>query len=106
MTKSKGRPPQSQIRQNVVEILHYLGSAYGYQICKKYMEIFPAATKRVIYYHLHKGIELGEFAIDRIQKETGEYSWGSQVERVYYKLGKNAKPRGDPQVKEAIKSQK
>ncbi len=96
----KGRPPRSQIRQNIVEILYSLGRAYGYQISKIYMRTYPPATRRVIYYHLVKGLELGEFEIDKVEKETGEFSWGSTSEKTYYKLGKNAKPQGDLQITE------
>ena len=98
----KGRPPQSEIRQNIVEILYNLGSAYGYQISKLYRKIFAPATQRVMYYHLKKGIELGEFQVDKVVHEKGNFSWGSTAEKTYYKLGKNARPKGDIQVKEAI----
>lgn len=106
MAKSKGRPPQSEIRQNMIELLHYLGSDYGYQICKNYFKVFPPVTRRVIYYHLKKGLDLGEFAIDRVEKEQGEYSWGTMAEKIYYKLGKKAKPRGNPAIKEALRKPK
>lgn len=98
----RGRPPQSQIRQNIVEILYILGSAYGYQISKLYQQLFAPATRRVIYYHLRKGIDLGEFEVDRIEREKGDFSWGTIAEKTYYKLGKSAKPRGDKRVREAV----
>lgn len=100
----KGRPPQSQIRQNMIEILYVLGSAYGYHISKIYQQLFAPVTRRVIYYHLRKGIELGEFEIDRVEHEKGEFSWGTIAEKTYYKLGKNAKPRGNQRVVEAVSS--
>jgi hypothetical protein len=100
--KTKGRPPQSEIRQNMIELLHVLGSAYGYQLSKLYADLFPSATRRVIYYHLQKGVSLGEFEVDRVEHETGDFSWGSVAEKTYYKLGKNAKPRGDPRVKAVV----
>lgn len=100
--EQRGRPPQSQIRQNIIEILYYCQSAYGYQISKFYAQLFPAATRRVIYYHLNKGIELGEFEIDRVERETGDFSWGNTVEKTYYRLGKSAKPQGDMRVREAL----
>ncbi len=99
----RGRPPQSQIRQNMVELMYILGSAYGYQLSKLYQQIFAPATRRVIYYHLRKGIDLGEFEIDRVEHEKGDFSWGTVAEKTYYKLGKNAKPRGDQRIKAAIK---
>jgi hypothetical protein len=98
----RGRPPQSKIRQNMIEILNVLGSAYGYQISKIYEQLFASATRRVIYYHLKKGVELNEFEIDRVEHEKGDFSWGRIAEKTYYKLGKNAKPRGDARVREAI----
>lgn len=94
----RGRPTYSKVRQNVVEILNILGSAYGYQIYKSYKDIFPAVTLRVIYYHLAKGQQLGEFEISGVKKTKGEYSWGGEAEKIYYKLGPKAKPTLDPLV--------
>ncbi len=65
----KGRPVQSQIRQNIIEILFFLKKGYGYNIYKVYKKIFPNTTMRSIYYHLKKGTELGEFKINKIEKE-------------------------------------
>lgn len=95
----RGRPVGSNVRQNILEILYFLGSAHGYHIYKVYRQIFPKITLRAIYYHLKKGIELEELEVDEIQKETGDYSWGSEAEKIYYKLGKKAKPKIDPRVK-------
>lgn len=95
----KGRPPQSSIRQNIVEILNHLPQGYGYQICKIYKDLFPQATRRVIYYHLKKGVDLGEFQIKKIEAEQGDYSWGSTAQKIYYSLGQKAQPQGLPQVK-------
>jgi len=95
----RGRPVKSQIRQNIVEILFFLGKGYGYEINKIYQEIFPGCTREVIYYHLKKGAKLGEFTIEEIKQEKGDYSWGTVVEKVYYRLGPNAKPSGDERVK-------
>lgn len=99
----RGRPSGSIIRQNIVEILYYIGSAHGYHISKLYPRIFPAVTRRVIYYHMRKGVSLGEFDIDKIEREQGDFSWGSVAEKTYYKLGKNAKPIGDELVKVVVK---
>ena len=98
----KGRPVKSQIRQNIVEILHYLGDGYGYQIAKMYNEIFPTVTQRSIYYHLRKGILTREIEIHKIEQEKGDFSWGSVVEKKYYILGKNAEPKGEKKVKEFL----
>ena len=99
----RGRPNRSVIRQNIVEILFYVGSAHGYHISKIYPRLFPAVTRRVIYYHLQKGMSLGEFEIDRVEREHGNFSWGSVAEKTYYKLGKQAKPMGNQQIREMIK---
>jgi hypothetical protein len=95
----RGRPIGSSVRQNMIEVLYFLGSAHGYHIFKVYKQIFPKITLRGIYYHLKKGLQLGEFEVDEIQKEQGDYSWGGEAEKKYYKLGKSAKPRADPRVK-------
>jgi len=100
---ARGRPVRSEIRQNVIEILHYLGKGYGYQICKIYQEIFPAVTQRSIYYHLRKGTQTREIIVNQIKEEKGDFSWGSTVEKIYYELGEAAEPKGEPRVKEFLK---
>lgn len=96
----RGRPIGSLVRQNVVELLAVLGKAYGYTLHKAYLEIFPACTREVIYYHLKQGAKLGEFEVNEIKQEKGNYSWGTVVEKTYYKLGPKAMPKGDMRVKE------
>ena len=96
----RGRPVKSQIRQNMVEILFYMKKAYGYEIYKAYVKIFPRITLRSIYYHLRKGIVIEEFKILNIEKEKGDYSWGTEAEKIYYGLGPGAKPSGNDRVKE------
>ena len=98
----KGRPIKSQIRQNIVEILHYLGEGYGYQVAKIYNELFPSATQRSIYYNLQKGVLTKEIEVHKIEQEEGEFSWGNVVEKTYYALGKNAEVKGDKRVKEYL----
>ena len=98
----RGRPVKSEIRQNIIEILHFLGKGYGYQIAKIYRQIFPACTREVIYYHLKKGVKLGEIEVNEVKKEKGEYSWGEVVEKIYYSLGPNAKALGMDRVKDEI----
>ncbi len=95
----RGRPIKSIVRENLIELLYFLKEAYGYDIYKTYIEIFPRTTMRNIYYHLKKGLELKEFEIGRIEKEQGEYSWGTMAEKTYYKLGSNASPKIDKRVK-------
>jgi len=95
----RGRPIGSVVRQNMIEILSFLGRAHGYQLYKIYRDIFPKVTLRVIYYHLRKGVSLGEFEIERIEKERGDYSWGSEAEKIYYKLGPRARPTMDERIR-------
>lgn len=102
----KGRPIKSQIRQNIVEILHYFGQGYGYQLAKMYNEVFPHATQRSIYYNLRKGLLTKEIEVHKIEEEKGEFSWGTVVEKKYYMLGKNAEPKGEKRVKEYLDSLK
>ncbi len=102
----RGRPTKSRIRQNIIEILAVTGKAYGYQIHKIYNAIYPQCTREVVYYNLRKGVALNEFKIEEIKLEKGDYSWGSTVEKKYYVLGRNAKPKGDARVKEYFSKQK
>ncbi len=89
----RGRPVKSEIRQNLIEILFYLGEGYGYDLFKIYRELFPACTNEVIYYHLKKGVQTEEFVVKKIAQEKGDYSWGGTAEKIYYKLGPKAQPR-------------
>ena len=98
----RGRPVKSQIRQNIVEILYFLKESYGYDIYRQYKGIFPLVTMRVIYYHLKKGAELGEFKVNKVIKETGNFSWGNVVEKIYYSLGQEAQAVGDMRVKDLL----
>ncbi len=95
----RGRPVRSEIRQNMVEILAVKGEAYGYELAKVYNAIFPQCTRENIYYHLRKGVAIGEFIIKEIKQEKGNFSWGSIVEKKYYSLGPNAKPEGSERVR-------
>jgi len=102
----KGRPVASEIRQHIVEILNVIGKGYGYDIYQIYDDIYPRVSMRVIYYHLKKGLQTGEFRVDKVKQEQGNYSWGSVAEKVYYALGENARPKADPRVKEALDKRK
>lgn len=97
--KKVGRPVQSEIRQNIVDILAYMKEGYAYSIYKVYREVFPAVTMRSIYYHLKKGVSIGEFRVSKIIKETGEYSWGGEAEKIYYALGESANPRNEARIR-------
>lgn len=102
---TRGRPIGSSIRQNIVELLYFLGQGYGYNLHKIYNQIFTPCTNEVIYYHLKKGVALNEFELIEIKTESGNYSWGQTVEKSYYKLGKNAKPQINEKVKEYFDKQ-
>ncbi len=102
----RGRPIKSEIRQNMIEILFFMKKATGYDIYKVYKQIFPKVTLRSIYYHLKKGKELNEFNIEQVKEEKGEYSWGNTVEKIYYSLGPNAKPKTSQRVKDFFESKK
>ncbi len=102
----RGRPVYSEVRQNMVEIVAALKNAYGYEIYSIYKSIFPAITMRLIYYHLKKGVSLGEFKVQKVVAEKGDYSWGPEAEKIYYSLGPNAKPKGDPRVQKYIEKMK
>ncbi|MBU0461767.1 MAG: hypothetical protein KJ574_04235 [Nanoarchaeota archaeon] len=97
---ARGRPVKSQVRQNIIEILHFLGKGYAYDIYKIYREIYAPVTIRSIYYHLKKGVSINEFRVSEIKNESGEYSWGTQAEKIYYALGPSASPIIDSKVKE------
>ncbi|MBU0627858.1 MAG: hypothetical protein KKC75_01605 [Nanoarchaeota archaeon] len=98
----RGRPVKSQIRQNIVELLYFMKEGYGYDIYRQYKELFPPVSMRVIYYHLRKGSALGEFKVNKVIKENGDFSWGSEAEKVYYSLGDDAQPIGNMSVREFI----
>lgn len=96
----RGRPVKSEIRQNIVEILYFMKKGYGYEIYKAYVNIFPKVTMRSIYYHLKKGTALGEFKVEKIEKEKGDYSWGGEAEKIYYALGDKAKAVANEKARE------
>lgn len=99
MRKKRGRPIGSSIRQNIIELLYFKGKSYGYDLYKDYCALFPKVTLRVIYYHLKKGVALGEFKLKIIKLEKGNYSWGGEAEKKYYALGPSANPKIDAKVK-------
>jgi hypothetical protein len=47
---------------------------------------------------LKKGVSLGEFKVQKVVSEKGDYSWGPEAEKVYYVLAQSAKPKGDSRV--------
>jgi len=72
----RGRPTQSDIRQRLIEILFVKGTTYGYKLHKYYQKIYGPCTREVVYYHLRKGVDLGEFALAEI-KATQAAMWDS-----------------------------
>ncbi len=98
----RGRPVGSEVRQNIIEILFLIKKGYGYEIYSIYRQVFPKVTMRLIYYHLKKGVELGELKVHEIKRENGEYSWGNSAEKVYYSLGNNSKPLLNEKVKKYL----
>ncbi|MBW2964467.1 hypothetical protein KY363_03320 [Candidatus Woesearchaeota archaeon] len=106
MKLKPGRPVKSDIRQNIIELLYFMGEGYAYDIHRVYTQLFPRVTARSIYYHLKKGVVLNEFVVKDIRKEKGEYSWGGEAEKIYYALGPNASPNVNHKVKEYFDSRK
>lgn len=100
----KGRPIGSMIRNRIAAILDIMGSGYGYEIFKIYKEIFGKTHIRTIYYNLKKGIEKEEIILLKIEKEYGDYSWGNEVQKIYYALGPYANIKIPSQELELIKS--
>jgi len=99
----RGRKPYSIVRKRIIDILFLLGKAYGYEIYKIYNHVFPKVSQRLIYYHLRKGAALGEIKINKITKESGNFSWGDSAEKIYYEIGENANPRINLCVKKYLK---
>jgi hypothetical protein len=102
----RGRPIKSEIRQNIVEILYFLGEAYPYEVYQIYREVFPNVTMRSVYFQLKRGSEMGIFKVKKIKSFEGSYSWGPSAERVYYELGKLALPVGNLLVKAYLDKKK
>lgn len=104
--KHRGRPAKSAIRQNIVEILYFMGQGYAYEISRIYNDIFPEVCMRSIYYHLKKGLVTQEFVVKDVKKEKGEYSWGPEAEKTYYALGPTAAPQMVLKVKDYLEKRK
>ncbi len=97
--RKPGRPFGSVVRQNIVEILYFYKKLYGYELFKIYKDLFPPVSMRLIYYHLRKGVDTGEFKVFDIEKKTGKYSWGGSSETIVYALGPKAHPLIDARIK-------
>jgi DNA-binding PadR family transcriptional regulator len=83
-----GRPTGSIVRNNIIGLLSREGPMHGYELYQKYIEEYPQVTMRLIYYHLKKGVSLGELKIHKIEKKKGEYSWGTEVQNIVYTVNK------------------
>lgn len=88
----------TQVRRNLVELLFFLKEGYAYELYQHYVQVYPKVTRRLIYYHLAKGVLSGEFVETARRREEGEYTWGTSAEKIYYGLGPEAKPFGDPRI--------
>ena len=67
-----GRPQGSLVRDRLVELLAVMKEAYGYALAKQYNKLWAPVTTRLVYYHLHKGVDLELFQIkkqERIKKK-------------------------------------
>lgn len=84
MTRKQGRPAQSAIRQQLLNILATIGPATGYQLHKHYLQRVGALSLRLVYYHLHKACQLSTARIVRIASEQSNNSWGHITEKTYY----------------------
>jgi len=105
MSKKLGRKPNSPIRDEIVELLHFLKEAYGYDLYKKYCKVFEKkVSMRSIYYHLNKGVELGIFNLKEIRNVSGDFSWGSGAKQIIFELGENAQPKNSQEVYEKLKN--
>ena len=99
----RGRPKGSVIRDRMQEIVALLGVSYGYEIYKAYTAAFSKINIRSMYYHLSKGVELGEFVLAGAKKEQGAYTWGDRTTRMYYVLGPEGKQTESEELPEVLK---
>lgn len=84
------RPVGSLVRQRIIQIIADSGKDYGYNIHKKYCELFGHTSRELVYYHLRKGVKQGEFIILDSPIEKGNFSWGPEVRKIIYGLGEHA----------------
>lgn len=82
----QGRPLGSNVRNNIIALLSREGPMHGYELYQKYIEQYPAVTMRLIYYHLKKGVSIGDLKVHKIEKKKGNYSWGNEVQNVVYSV--------------------
>ncbi|MBT3408014.1 hypothetical protein HOK68_03555 [Candidatus Woesearchaeota archaeon] len=102
----RGRPKGSKIRQNVINILYFYSPLTGYDIFKKYIKIYGRVTSRSIYYHLKYGTNIGDFEINKIINEKGNFSWGESSQKIYYNLTGGAIADIDDNIKDYYNNDK
>lgn len=102
----RGRPLGSEVRKNLINMIFILGKSYGYELAWMYNTLFPKVTRRLIYYHLNKSVKIEELNVDKIEEESGDYSWGSKAEKKYYSLGPKALPNPNTKLIEKVKQLK
>lgn len=103
---NKGRPEGSIVRNRIINILKQIGISYGYELYNLYKELFGQVHMRTIYYNLKKGIEKDEIMVVDVATELGNYSWGDEVQKVYYTTGPFAKTTVSKKDLELINSLK
>ncbi|HIH31680.1 TPA: hypothetical protein HA235_03150 [Candidatus Woesearchaeota archaeon] len=84
--KKQGRPIGSNVRNNILALLSKDGPMHGYELYQKYIEHYPPVTMRLIYYHLKKGVSIGDLKVHKIEKKKGSYSWGNEVQNIVYSV--------------------
>lgn len=99
MAAEKGRPTGSTVRDRMINILYHYDHLHGYKLHDIYESVYEEVSRRLIYYHLDKGVELGELKLHSVEEQRGEYSWGDKVQRKRYELGPNAEPSFDKRIK-------
>jgi len=82
-----GRPVKSRIKERLVSILSKRRVSYGYELFRLYEKFYSKTNLRNIYYNLKRGVASGELLVIDVKRELGDYSWGDEVERIYYTLG-------------------
>ncbi len=86
------------------QIVDALGVSYGYEIYKVYEGAFSPIDLRSMYYHLRKGVDLGEFELVGVKEERGVFTWGALSMRRYYITGPNASERANDDLHIIVKT--
>ncbi len=99
------RKPGSIVRERIKKILAIAEKAYGYEIYKIYNRVYGDVLMRTIYYNLKKGVEERDFELIGILNVPGDFTWGFETNRIYYKNRENVALNLDEEtyIKKAIK---